>query len=110
MGRGVMEPEYRGATARRLMREAQTDAAKDRRALEEMEGRYDAATGEVDALKVALAEEKANAEGFRIVGANLSDQLDGTLRENAGIPFLMDMIAEMGVPPAPPEEVPTPAE
>ena len=98
MGRGVMEPEYRGATARRLMREAmaERDALRVQIAEERetMDGQRDEMQATIQGISDTLAEEKANADGFRIVGANLGDQLDGCLRENAGIPYLMDMIAE----------------
>jgi hypothetical protein len=93
-----MEPEYRGATARRLMREAQENAALYAKDTERVMAQRDEARKEAATLRAQLTEEKANAEGFHTVAANLSDQLDGCLRENAGLPFLMEMIAEMRGP------------
>jgi hypothetical protein len=80
MGHGVPVPDLRGPTARRMLADEERAHASTARLLA--------------AACNSLNEARAERDAARMTVANLSDQMDGLLRENAGIPFLMDMIAE----------------
>jgi len=91
MGHGVMEPEYRGATARRLMREAQENAALYAKDTERVMAQRDEARKERDTLKAQLAEK---SRALELAQTTLAENAEDMTEDDIALGCLSDILNE----------------